>query len=115
MGHGELTINGETVREERLADAMNTHFINAGSFVSSCETECDDGALSANTIFQSIYVQPTDPVEISNVIKQLKNNVAPGIDEMCLAEIKLVAPLIIVGYLVTSLIFLWKKAFFRAS
>lgn len=75
-----------------MADAMDTHFINA--YVSSCETECDDGTLDANEIFQSIYMLPTDPVEISNVIKQLRANVAPGIDEICPAEIKSVAPLI---------------------
>lgn len=43
---------------------------------------------------ESIFVRPTDAVEVANFICKLKTNVASGIDEIGPAELKLISPLI---------------------
>lgn len=90
----DLTINGETLSGERLANAMNEHFINAGSHITTDANTESAYTTDKAIVTSSIFMAPTDPVEVGNLIRKLKNNVSPGVDEIGSAELKLISPLI---------------------
>lgn len=97
----ELTVNGEPLAGKRLADAFNAHFINAGSYERP-DVSTDNALTDGPSVPQSIFMRPTDSVEIENLIRKLKRNVASGIDEIGPAELKVVSPLIceVLSYIV---------------
>lgn len=90
----DLTINGQIFSGERLANVMNEHFINAGSFILTDEKRDNAPTPDKSPLPYSIFLAPTDPVEVERLIRKLKNNVASGIDEIGSVELKMVSPLI---------------------
>lgn len=89
----QLVVNGETLSGEGLANAINTHFVDAGSYNTNVNV-CDGTMPMEATLSQSVFLRPTDSIEIANLINKLKNNVTPGVDELGSNEIKLISPLI---------------------
>lgn len=82
----ELEIDGEIVTDVQIiADTLNTHFSRIGlEIVKEIETEkinyVSDVILNEITCDNSIYLVPTDELEIGDIINNLKRGAAPGTD-----------------------------------
>lgn len=98
----EMQEGNVVLRGDDLANAMNRHFVDAGAYSSCSESEQDTHSEEIAAMQNSIFLLPTDSAEIANLIYKLKSNVAPGIDEITAAELKLICPLIseVLAYIV---------------
>lgn len=65
----------------KLVDDMNRHFIKAGAYPPGAESNRKDGVV-IREVSETIFLRPTDPIEVVEVIRKLKRNVAAGIDEI---------------------------------
>ena len=104
-----LIINGDTISNPQdIANQFNDHFSTvAEKLVNSLpKTDADYSDFLRTAHPASIYIWPTCPAEISNILRDTKSKLSAGIDQIPSKVLKSSPDTILVAHSVTSLIFL---------
>lgn len=89
----EINVNGVTLSGTQLSDKFNEHFLSCGLTQRSARKR--DPVTYINSLVQgSIFLRPSDELEVQNIIGSLSNNSAAGPDEIKAGPIKAVASII---------------------
>jgi len=83
----ELLINGKITNDKfQMANKFNEYFVKVGSELASkipsVSGDFRKYINNAQTSIESIFVQPTDPTEIANIVNNFKSNKSPGFDDI---------------------------------
>ncbi|KAG5899985.1 hypothetical protein JTB14_034554 [Gonioctena quinquepunctata] len=77
-----ITNNGQEINETKhIANRFNEHFISVGKNLANqivTNPQCNNPKRIA--IANSMFIKPTDTIQIIRVITSLKNNKTPGVD-----------------------------------
>lgn len=92
----EIHINGEIISEpENIPEHFNNYFVTmVEEIVKNFKSVDGSSCLSTHNVPQSMYVYPTDEMEVTNVIQSLKNKYSSGEDNISNNLLKNISPVI---------------------
>lgn len=90
-GPEEIILGKRKLHGKAMVDEINYYFVNVGKFPQTDKESTLSNAFNHSHIVNSIMLDPTTPFEVETLIKNIKNNVAAGVDCIKAAPVKYIA------------------------